>query len=115
MRWRSLTVVNFNDPQLQDCYDRAFETVIGFSDEMRQVCALIATHDFFQMIEGPHSARVHETIDQLLLPELRAGLREWYRRCGVELDQAAISFGDQLNQLAGEKLEHPTATPLNPS
>ncbi len=100
--------MNFNDPQLQDCYDRTFEAVIGFSDEMRQVCALIAVHDFFQMIEGPHSARVHETIERLLLPELRAGLREWYRRCGVELDPTAIGFRDQLNQLAGEKLETPS-------
>ena len=107
--------MNFADPQLKECYDRAFETVIGISDEMRQVCALIATHDFFQMIEGPHSARVHETIDRLLLPELRAGLREWYRRCGVELDQAAIAFRDQLNQLAGEKLETPSEQALNPS
>jgi hypothetical protein len=111
----TLTVVNFNDPQLKECYDRNFETVVGFSDEMRQVCALIATHDFFQMMEGPHSARVHETIDHLLSPRLRDGLREWYRRCGAEMDRAAIEFRDQLSQLAEERLEDPADMPLNPS
>jgi hypothetical protein len=62
-------------------------------------------HDVFQMFEGPHSARVHETMDHLLSPELRPALRDWYRRCGIELNPAAIHFREQLNQLAGEHLE----------
>ena len=107
--------MNFTDPQLKECYDRSFTEVIGFSDEMRQVCALIATHDFFQMIEGPHSARVHETIERLLSPGLRAGLREWYGRCGAEMNPAAIEFRDQLSQLAGERLEYPADMPPSPS
>ena len=107
--------MNFADPQLKECYDRNFEPVAGFSDEMRQVRALIATHDLFQMLEGPHSARVHETIEHLLSPGLRAGLREWYRRCGAELDRAAIDFRDQLSELAEEKLEDPADVPVNRS
>jgi len=107
--------VNFNDPQLQECYDRNFETVIGFSDGMRQVCALIAAHDFFQMIEGPHSVRVHETIERLLSPGLRAGLRAWYGRCGDGMNPAAIEFRDQLSQLDGERFDQPEVMPLNPS
>jgi hypothetical protein len=97
--------MNFTDPELQQCYDRNFAEVAGFSDELRQVCALLAVHDFFKMIEGPHSARVHETLDHLLLPELRPGLRDWYRRCGAEMNRAAIAFREQLSQLAEERLE----------
>ena len=101
------SIMNFTDPQLQQCYERNFGEITGFSDEMRQVCALIAAHDFFQMIEGPHSARVHETIDRLLSPELRPGLRDWYRRSGAEVHPTAIEFRDQLSQLSGERLENP--------
>ena len=97
--------MNFSDLQLEECYARNFTAVAGFSDEERQVCALIAVHDLFEMLEGPHSARVHETIDHLLSPKLRSGLRNWYRRCGTELNPAAISFRERLSQLAGEYLE----------
>jgi hypothetical protein len=97
--------VNFSDLQLEECYARNFTSVAGFSDEERQVCALIAVHDLFEMLEGPHSARVHETIDHLLSPKLRSGLRDWYRRCGTELNPAAIDFRERLSQLAGEHLE----------
>jgi hypothetical protein len=106
--------VNFRDPQLQECYDRNLPTSTGFSDEQRQVCALIAAHDFFQMVEGPHSVRVHEAVDHLLSPGLRPGLREWYRR-GSGMDQPAIQFRDRMSQLAGEKLENGADIPLNPS
>ena len=107
--------MNFSDPQLEECYARNFTPVAGFSDEERQVCALIAVHDLFEMLEGPHSARVHETIDHLLSPKLRSGLRDWYRRCGTELNPAAIHFREQLSQLAGEHLENIEDMPLNPS
>jgi len=59
------------------------------------------------MLEGQHSSRVHEVVDHLLLPELRAGLREWYQRPGAEKDSATVEFRTQLNQLAGEQLEIP--------
>ncbi len=107
--------MNFSDRQLTECYARNFTTVAGFSLEMRQVCALIAVHDFFAMLEGPHSARVHETMDHLLSPQLRSGLRDWYRRCGTELNSVAIDFRDQLSRLAGEHLENVQVMPLSPS
>jgi len=66
------------------------------------------------MIEGPHSARVHESVEQLLMPGLRLGLREWYRRSGAEMNQAATQFRDELGQLAGERLEGPDNMVLNP-
>lgn len=98
--------MNFSELQLEECYARHFTLVAGYSNEMRQVCALIAVHDFFQMMEGPHSARVHEVIEHLLSPKLRSGLRDWYRRCGTKLTPSAIDFREQLSQLAGEHLEN---------
>src|SRR4051812_35559590 len=91
--------VNFSDPQLQKSYDLNLAAVIGSSEEVRQICALIAVHDFFQMIEGPHSARVHEIMEHLLSPGVRAGLRDWYRQRGSQLNAPAAAFRDQLNTL----------------
>jgi len=110
-----VTLVNFADAQLHECYDRNFATGAGLSDEMCQVCALIAAHDFFQMIEGPHSARVHEIMERLLSPQARAGLRDWYRQCGSQLNASAMAFRDQLNTLTGERLELEEDLPANPS
>ncbi len=101
---RSRTV-NFTDPQLQKCYAGNFTEAGGFSDERRQVRALLAVHDLFQMLEGPHSSRVHEVIEHLLLPGLRPELRRWYQRSGADLNPAAIEFREHLSQLAGERLE----------
>jgi hypothetical protein len=101
--------MNFTDTQLQACFERNFAEGGGVSDELRRVGALIATHDWFQMIEGSHSSRVHETIDHLLSPGLRPGLRGWYRRPGTEMNSTAIEFRDQLSQLAGERLEKRSA------
>jgi len=107
--------VNFTDAQLRKCYASNFTEAGGFSDELCQVRALIAVHDLFQMLEGPHSSRVHETIEHLLLPGLRPGLRRWYQRFDAENDLAAVALRDHLNQLAGEKLETITEIPRNPS
>ena len=107
--------VNLTDPQLRKFYEANFGTIAGFSDDLRQVSALIAAHDFFHMMEGPHSSRVHEAIEQLLSPDLRSGLRGWYQRCGAETNYASNDFRDHLSQLAGERLEDITYLPLNPS
>jgi len=100
------TIMNFRDTQLEACFELNLAKASGVSDELRQVSALIATHDWFWMIEGRHSSRVHETIDHLLSPGLRAGLRDWYRRSGAEMNSTAIEFRDHLSQLAGERLEN---------
>ena len=97
--------MNFTDPQLQQCYDGNFSEAPDSPDDLRQVRALIAAHDWFQMVEGSHSVRVHETIDRLLLPELRAGLRRWYQRTDAVMDRVAFEFRAQLSQLAGEQFE----------
>ena len=97
--------MNFIDPQLQKCYDGNFAEAVESSDELRQVGALIATQDVFRLMEGPHSPRVHEAIEHLLLPTLRPGLRRWYQRPGAETNSASTEFRDHLSQLAGERLE----------
>ena len=107
--------MNFEDSQLRECYERNLSEMVGCSEGERQVTALIAAHDFFQMLEGPHSARVHQTIDHLLSPELRPGLRDWYRRSKDDMSAAALAFREQLNSLASEKLELEEDLPANPS
>ena len=99
--------MTFTDGQLQKCYDRNFAEANDSSEPLRQVRALIGVYDWFQMLEGQHSPRVHEVVDHLLLPELRPGLREWYQRPGAEMDSATVEFRTQLNRLAGEQLEKP--------
>jgi hypothetical protein len=105
--------VNFTDRQLQRCYDNNFAAMPEFYGEQRQIAALIAAHDLFQMLEGPHSSRVHETIKQLLWPALRPELRQWYQRPSARRDAEAIALRDHLSRLAGEKLELPIGNPYN--
>ena len=97
--------MTFRDTQLQKSYDRNLSEANDTSEESRQVRALMATHDLFQMLEGPHSARVHETIEHLLSPQLRPGLRRWYQCSSPDKDSATVEFREQLSQLAGERLE----------
>ena len=94
-------------------YDRNLLEAGDASGDLRQVRALIATHDLFQMLEGAHSRRVHETMEHLLSTRLRPGLRRWYQRSDVEADSATVGFRDQLSQLAGERLENVTESPDN--
>lgn len=99
--------MKFSDAQLQKCYDQNFAEAKDCSESLRQVHALIGVYGWFRMLEGQHSARVHEVIEHLLLPEVRGGLRGWYQRPDAEKDSATIEFRAQLNRLAGEQLESP--------
>ena len=96
--------MKFTDPQLQECYEKYFAEACEVSGELRQVRALIAAHDFFQMQEGSRSSRVHETIWHLLLPKFRPGLRCWFQRSGPTKDSTAVALRDHLSRLAGERL-----------
>ncbi|SPE50847.1 hypothetical protein SBV1_1220044 [Verrucomicrobia bacterium] len=96
-----MAIVNFADTQLQACFEHNLAEVDA-ADELREVCALMVTHDWFRMLEGPHSERVHDTIDILLSRELRSGLQRWYRRPGASLSTEAKRVRDHLSQLAGE-------------
>ena len=107
--------MNFKDTQLQQCYDRNLVEAGDVSEDFRRIHALIATHDFYQMLEGAHSTSVHETIEHLLSTGLRPGLRRWYQRSGAGTDSAAIEFREQLSRLAGERLEITAEISHNPT
>ncbi len=110
-----MPVMDFTDTQLQACFELYHAEARGVSNELREVSALLATHDWFRMLEGPHSPRVQETIERLLSPALRSGLHRWYRHPAAKLGPAAIEFRDQLSRVAGERLEQAEDLPLNPS
>jgi hypothetical protein len=109
-------LMNFTDTQLQACFElKLSDQTSGVPANLKEVGALIATHDWFRMTEGAHSSRVHETIECLLSPRLRPGLQGWFQRPDSNRGTAAIEFRDRLNQLAGERLEQAQDLPLNPS
>jgi hypothetical protein len=100
----SRRVMNFTDRQLQECYDGNLAAGCDLPDDVRPVYALIMAHDLFRMLEGPHSARVHEAIQHLLLPTLRPALRHWYQCFSADTNAEEAEFRNHLSQLAGEKL-----------
>jgi hypothetical protein len=107
--------VTFKDLLLQKCYDAHLGKVGTALGELGPVYALMATHNWFAMLEGIHSARVHETIEHLLSTEMRPALRHWYGRSGLEMDSLAVDFRTKLSRLAGERLDSTPEISLNPS
>ena len=107
--------MTFHDTQLQKCYDAHLGKVGTALGDLGPVYALIATYNWFAMLEGTHSAKVHETIDCLLSEQMRPALRRWYGRSAIEMDSIAIEFRNQLSRLAGERLDSTPEIPLNPS
>jgi hypothetical protein len=105
--------MKFKDAQLQKSYDGYLRESTDASEDLRRMRALMAAHDLFRMLEGPHCPRVHEIIDLLLSPQIRASLRRWYQRSDAETDSAAVGFRDELSRLVGERLEIPVN--INPS
>jgi len=106
--------VRFGDPELQRCYESNLAEIGPSPGQFREIGVLLTVHETFVMLEGAHSARVHETIDHLLLPELRPGLRRWYHQSSATLDSAGLATRDHLSQLAGERLEAVEDIPHNP-
>jgi hypothetical protein len=109
--WASLVIavhfkrdMNFTDPELRKCYEARLAELSSCPAELRSTSALIAAHDTFQMLEGPHSARVHEAIQHLLLPRSRAALRLWYKRAGASDTANSSELRMHLSQLTGESL-----------
>ena len=101
----SMLSVTFTDTQLQACFEGNLANTEA-TDELRQVRALMATYDWFRVLEGPHAHRVHDTIDVLLSRELRPSLHRWFGRPDACLEGAeAVAIRDHLSQLAGERLE----------
>lgn len=96
--------MNFDDTPLQICYENNLAAMRGAPAGLRRVRALIATHNVFKTLEGPHSLRVHEALALLLSPDLRPELQQWHQCAGAETDPAIVELRDQLGQLAGDGL-----------
>ena len=94
--------MTFTDPELQKCFDSSLAATAGLPVGQREVSALVEIHDLFQMMEGPHSLRVHEVIRHLLDPGLRPELRGWFLQPEKIQDRLSIRFRDQLGRQAGE-------------
>jgi hypothetical protein len=107
--------VRFNDSELQRCYESNLADVGPEPGELSQIKVLLSVRAIFANLEGEHSARVHETVDHLLSPELRPALRRWYRLANSGLDTSGLKLRDDLNSLAGEQLEGVREIPHNPT
>lgn len=96
--------MNFDDTPLQICYENNLAAMRGAPAGLRRIRALIATHNVFKTLEGPHSSRVHEALALLLSPELRPELQQWHQCAGAEMNPSIVELREQLGQLAGERL-----------
>ena len=95
--------MTFRDPQLQKHYEKAVSLVQGCPPDQLPVCALLDAWHWFHLIEGDDSPRAGEAVELLLSSELRPALRSWYRRCGEDMNPAALDFRNRLGDLAGER------------
>ena len=100
----SLAAISFSRPSLQTHYRSSLVAAENLPADVRQVSALLELHDAVRMMEGPHSAGVHEIINILVSLPMRVELRCWYRHFGAELDPPAMAVREQLNGLIGERL-----------
>ena len=100
----STSAMTFQHPDVEQAYKRVMDLhVAGLTDEEQPVFALMDIYRPFQLMEGEKSAKVREIISLLLSPELRPGLRSWYRRyAGKDTNIAFREFRDYLSELAGE-------------
>ena len=77
--------------------------VQGCPIEERPVFALLDAWHWFHLTEGDTSPGATEAIEHLLSAELRPALRQWYHRCGGNMNPAAVEFRERLSGLAGER------------
>jgi len=96
--------MTFQHPDVEQAYKRVMALhVAGVTDEEQPVFALMDAYGWFRLIEGEQTAKVQEIISLLLSPELRPGLRSWYRRhATADTNSAFKEFRDHLSELAGE-------------
>ena len=97
--------MNFRDTQLQKHYDQTSARLERSRGTCARCAPCIATHDVFQMFEGPHSARVHETIEHLLCGADAPRIAPVVSAPGARTDFATLEFRDQFSRLTGERLE----------
>jgi hypothetical protein len=93
--------VKFFNPELQQHFERVLPMTTSLPEEQRPICALMDAYSRFRLTHGEYSDVVRETLDSLLLPESRSGLRSWYR--GKDnMNPFAREFRDRLSQMAEE-------------
>src|ERR1043166_1544975 len=96
--------VDLTDPRLKSSYEDNFNELRALSDERRRVHALIEVHDLAQVLGGPDSSGVHETMWHLLLPQLRPALRQWYLHSASERKATTDLLRKYLSNFLGEGL-----------
>lgn len=95
--------MTFRDAELQKRFEQVISTAQNCPTDQLPVHALLDAWHWFSLLDGEESPRSNEAIELLLSPELRPALRNWYRRCGDDMNPFAIEFRDQLGELAGEQ------------
>jgi hypothetical protein len=96
--------MTFQHPDLEQFYERVMALKVGgLTDEERPVFALMDAYGWFRLIDGDQTATIQEIISLLLSPELRPGLRSWYRRHATTATNSVFTeFRDRLGKIAGE-------------
>ena len=95
--------MKFKHTELQKHVDRAASLITGLPDDERPVFGLMDAWYWFRVTQGEESPIAAEAVEFLLSTDLRQPLRNWYRRCGENMNPAAIEFRDSLSRLAGER------------
>jgi hypothetical protein len=95
--------MTINDPRLKMHVERVVRLMNSLPEDVRPVCGLLDGYDWFSRVDGDDSAQAREALALLLSAELRPALRQWYRRCGSEMNPGALEFRQRLSGLAGER------------
>lgn len=96
--------MTFRDAKLREHCERTAALLSGWRPEELPLIGLVDAWQCFSRIEGEDSPRAAEAMEHILSAELRPVLRQWYRRAGENMNEAAMRFRDRLSELAGEKL-----------
>jgi hypothetical protein len=96
--------MTFQHPDVEQAYKRVMDLhVAGLTDEEQPIFALMDAYGWFRLIDGEQTAKVQEIISLLLSPDLRPGLRSWYRRhAGKDTNIGFVELRDRLSELTGE-------------
>jgi hypothetical protein len=96
--------MTFQHSDVEQAYKRVMALhVAGLTDEEQPVFALMDAYGWFRLIDGDQTAKIQEIISLLLSPDMRPGLRSWYRRHATTTTNSVFTeFRDRLSKIAGE-------------
>src|SRR6266576_3987386 len=69
-------VMQFDDVELQQHYERVVSLVTNLPEDLRSVCGLMDAFHWFSVSEGEHSPRARDIFQRLTALELRPALRK---------------------------------------